>query len=139
MSADVSKIFATGLGRVHAALAALTAAGALPALDASRVVVEPPRDPTHGDMATNVAMVLAKDAGKKPRELAELVAEQLRADDLIAKVDVAGPGFINLALKREAWIDTLRAAINAGPDYGRGTSDPHKVNVEYVSANPTGP
>ena len=132
-------IFATVLGRVHAALAALTAAGALPALDASRVVVEPPRDPTHGDMATNVAMVLAKDAGKKPRELAELVAEKLRADELIAKVDVAGPGFINLALKPEAWIDTLRAAISAGTDYGRGTSGGHKVNVEYVSANPTGP
>src|ERR1043165_3995572 len=132
-------IFATVLDRVHAALAALAADGALPALDASRVVVEPPRDPTHGDMATNVAMVLAKEAGKKPRELAELAADKLRADDLIAKVDVAGPGFINLALKPEAWINTLRAAIKAGPDYGRNTSDGHKVNVEYVSANPTGP
>jgi arginyl-tRNA synthetase len=139
MSADVSNIFATVLGRVHAALAALTAASVLPALDASRVVVEPPRDPTHGDMATNVAMVLAKEAGKKPRELAELVAEKLRADDLIAKVDVAGPGFINLVLKPEAWINTLRVAIDAGSEYGRGTSDAHKVNVEYVSANPTGP
>src|SRR6478672_6270815 len=104
MSDQHRNIFATVLDRVHAALAALTAAGALPALDASRVVVEPPRDPAHGDMATNVAMVLAKEAGKKPRELAELVAERLRADDLIAKVDVAGPGFINLALKPEAWI-----------------------------------
>src|ERR1043165_6602159 len=132
-------IFATVLDRVHAALAALAADGALPALDASRVVVEPPRDPTHGDMATNVAMVLAKEAGKKPRELAELAADKLRADDLIAKVDVAGPGFINLALNPEAWINTLRAAIKAGPDYGRNTSDGHKVNVEYVSANPTGP
>ena len=132
-------IFATVLGRVHAALAALAAAGTLPALDGSRVVVEPPRDPTHGDMATNVAMVLAKEAGKKPRELAELVAEKLRADDLITKVDVAGPGFINLALRPEAWIDTLRSAINAGVDYGRGMADGHKVNVEYVSANPTGP
>jgi arginyl-tRNA synthetase len=139
MSDPHQNVFATVLGRVHAALAALTAAGALPALDASRVVVEPPRDPSHGDMATNVAMVLAKEAGKKPRELAELVAGSLRADDLIAKVDVAGPGFINLALKPEAWIDTLRAAINAGTDYGRGTADGHKVNVEYVSANPTGP
>src|SRR3954454_24180279 len=139
MSDPYQHIFATVLGRVHAAVAALTAAGALPALDASRVVVEPPRDPTHGDMATNVAMVLAKEAGKKPRELAELVAEKLRADKLIAKVDVAGPGFINLALKREAWIDTLRATIIAGADYGRGASGGHKVNVEYVSANPTGP
>src|SRR3954452_1093365 len=139
MSDPYQHIFATVLGRVHAAVAALTAAGALPALDASRVVVEPPRDPTHGDMATNVAMVLAKEAGKKPRELAELVAEKLRADKLIAKVDVAGPGFINLALKPVAWIDTLRATIIAGADYGRGASDGHKVNVEYISANPTGP
>src|SRR5690242_11777481 len=136
MADPYQNIFATVLGRVHAALAALTAAGALPALDPARVVVEPPRDPSHGDMATNVAMVLAKEAGKKPRELAELVAAKLRADDLIANVDVAGPGFINLALKPEAWTDTLRAAINAGGDYGRGTADGHKVNVEYVSANP---
>src|SRR3954451_1308799 len=139
MSDPYQHIFATVLGRVHAAVAALTAAGALPALDESRVVVEPPRDPTHGDMATNVAMVLAKEAGKKPRELAELVGEKLRADKLIAKVDVAGPGFINLALKPVAWIDTLRATIIAGADYGRGASDGHKVNVEYISANPTGP
>src|SRR5213078_3229001 len=137
--ADTSNIFATVLDRLHAALGALTASGALRALDASRVVVEPPRDATHGDMAANAAMVLAKDAGKKPRELAELVAEKLRADDLIAKVDVAGPGFINLALKPEAWINTLRASIDAGTEYGRGKSDAHKVNVEYVSANPTGP
>src|SRR5207253_2811904 len=95
MPAPHQNIFATVLERVHAALAALSAAGALPALDASRVVVEPPRDAAHGDMATNAAMVLAKEAGKKPRELAELIAEKLRADDLIAKVDVAGPGFIN--------------------------------------------
>src|SRR4051794_17261025 len=139
MAAQYQNIFATVLGRVHAALAALMTEGALPALDASRVVVEPPRDPSHGDMATNVAMVLAKEAGKKPRELAELVAEKLRADKLIAKVDVAGPGFINLALKPVAWIDTLRATIIAGADYGRGASDGHKVNVEYISANPTGP
>jgi arginyl-tRNA synthetase len=137
--ADTSNIFATVLARVHAALGALTASGALPALDASRVVVEPPRDAAHGDMATNAAMVLAKDAGKKPRELAELIAEKLRADDLIEKVDVAGPGFINLALKPPVWADALRSAIVAGGDYGRGTADGHKVNVEYVSANPTGP
>jgi arginyl-tRNA synthetase len=137
---DTSNIFATVLERVHAALAALTAAGALPALDAARVVVEPPRDATHGDMATNAAMVLAKEAAKKPRELADLIAEKLRADDLIAKVDVAGPGFINLALKPNVWADTLRSAIVAGADYGRsnlGKGAP--INVEYVSANPTGP
>src|SRR5256714_4200681 len=120
--AHTSDIFATVLDRVHAALAALTAAGSLPVLDASRVVVEPPRDATHGDMATNAAMVLAKDAGRKPRELAELIAEKLRADDLIARVDVAGPGFINLALKPDVWADTLRSAITAGADYGRGAA-----------------
>ena len=91
-------------------------------------------------MATNAAMVLAKDAGKKPHELAEVLAEKLRADDLVAKVEVAGPGFINLTLKPKAWIDALRAVLAAGADYGRsrmGQGMP--VDVEYVSANPTGP
>jgi arginyl-tRNA synthetase len=104
----------------------------------SRVLVEPPRDAAHGDMATNAAMVLAKDAGKKPRELADAIAEKLRADDLIEKVDVAGPGFINLTLKAPVWAAALRAAIKAGPTYGHGAAT-GKVNVEYVSANPTGP
>ena len=84
----------------------------------SRVTVEPPRDPSHGDMATNAAMVLAKDAGKKPRELAEAIAEKLRADRSIANVDVAGPGFINLTLKPAAWIEALRRAVAAGARYG---------------------
>jgi len=139
MPTDTSNIFATVLARVHAALGALTASGALPALDASRVVVEPPRDAAHGDMATNAAMVLAKDAGKKPRELAELIADKLRADDMIAKVDVAGPGFINLTLKPNVWADALRSTIVAGPAFGKGAASGHRVNVEYVSANPTGP
>jgi arginyl-tRNA synthetase len=139
MAATHQNIFATVLGRVHAALAALTAAGSLPALDPARVVVEPPRDPSHGDMATNAAMVLAKEAGKKPRELADLIVEKLRADELIARADVAGPGFINLALKPGVWADTLRSTIEAGDNYGHGKSGSHKVNVEYVSANPTGP
>jgi arginyl-tRNA synthetase len=134
-------IFAELLAHVRAATDALIAAGALPAgLDQSRVTVEPPRDPSHGDVATNAAMVLAKDAGKKPRDLAEAIADRLRADDLIASVDVAGPGFINLTLKAGAWIDALRSAVQVGSDYGRsdiGGGAP--VNVEYVSANPTGP
>jgi arginyl-tRNA synthetase len=133
-------VFATVLGRVHAAIDALTADGHLPRLDASRVVVEPPRDAAHGDMATNAAMVLSKDAGKKPRELAEMIAEKLRADDLVARVDVAGPGFINLALKSTVWIEALRGAIEADADFGRSTlGNAELVNVEYVSANPTGP
>ena len=130
---DYSNIFATVLGRVHAANDALIASGALPALDLSRVLVEPPRDASHGDMATNAAMVLAKDAGKKPRELAELIAEKLRADDLIAKVDVAGPGFINLALKPAAWLAALRSAIAAGPDYGRGAGDRRARSMSNTS------
>src|SRR5690242_5220534 len=134
-------IFAIVLDKVRAANAALMADGVLPAgIDQSRVVVEPPRDPTHGDMATNAAMVLAKDAGKKPRELAEAIAERLRADDKIARVDVAGPGFINLALKPHVWVEELRLVLEMGKDYGRSAiGKREKVNVEYVSANPTGP
>ncbi len=134
-------IFAELLGRVRDANEKLIAAGVMPAgIDLSRVTVEPPRDPSHGDMATNAAMVLAKEAGKKPRDLAEAIAERLRADPLIEKADVAGPGFINMTLKPAAWIDALRTAIERGANYGRshiGAGEP--VNVEYVSANPTGP
>jgi arginyl-tRNA synthetase len=124
------------LARVHAASAAVLGASA----DLSRVVVEPPRDPTHGDMATNAAMVLAKEAGKKPRELAEAIAEILRAEPNVEKVDVAGPGFINLTLKTHVWGEELRVALTLGADYGRSAmGNGGKVNVEYVSANPTGP
>jgi arginyl-tRNA synthetase len=134
-------IFALVLDKVRAANSALIADSVLPAgIDQSRVVVEPPRDAAHGDMATNAAMVLAKDAGKKPRELADAIATKLRADPLVAKVDVAGPGFINLTLKPAAWIDALRAVLEAGPEYGRSRAGQGvPVNVEYVSANPTGP
>jgi arginyl-tRNA synthetase len=127
--------------RVIAANEALVAAGFLPqGIDLSRVLVEPPRDASHGDMATNAAMVLAKDAGKKPREIADALAEKLRGDDLVEKIDVAGPGFINLTLKASAWREAIRAAILAGKDYGRSNvGKGEKVNVEYVSANPTGP
>jgi arginyl-tRNA synthetase len=91
-------------------------------------------------MATNAAMVLAKDARKKPRELADAIAEKLRADALVAKVEVAGPGFINLTLKPSAWIAALQTVLAAGGDYGRGQAGQGApINVEYVSANPTGP
>src|SRR6516162_2122739 len=134
-------IFAAILDKVRAANDALVADGVLPAgIDQSRIVVEPPRESAHGDMATNAAMVLAKDAGKKPRELAEAVAAKLRDDELVAKAEVAGPGFINLTLKPAAWIGALRAVLAAGADYGRGdVGESAAVNVEYVSANPTGP
>jgi len=141
MAGGGTHIFALMLERVRGAIAALAAAGTVPiGLDLSRIVVEPPRDASHGDMATNAAMVLAKDAAKKPRELADAIAEKLRKDPLVAAVDVAGPGFINLTLKPAAWMQALRDAIAAGPDYGRSKlGGGEKVNVEYVSANPTGP
>src|ERR1700712_1234612 len=134
-------LFADVLARVHAICAVLATEGQWPdGIDFSRVVVEPPRDASHGDMATNAAMVLAKEARAKPRELADKFAEKLRADDLIASVDVAGPGFINLTLKPQVWADALRTVLREGAAYGKsaiGNAD--KVNVEYVSANPTGP
>jgi arginyl-tRNA synthetase len=134
-------LFADVLARVHAICAALAAEGNWPAgVDFSRVVVEPPRDASRGDMATNAAMVLAKDAKTKPRELAEAIAARLRADELISSVDIAGPGFINLTLQPSAWAEALRTVLREGEDYGRLASiSSARVNVEYVSANPTGP
>ncbi len=143
MSTEISQgnIFATVALRIRSATAALIAAGYLPAnVDQARMTVEPPRDPAHGDMATNAAMVFAKDAGKKPREVAEKYVAALRGDELLAKVDVAGPGFINLTLKPEAWTKALAEALRLGAQYGKsdiGRGAP--INVEYVSANPTGP
>src|ERR1700678_312333 len=134
-------LFANVLARVHAVCGALAAEGGWPAgTDLSRVVVEPPRDAAHGDMATNAAMVLAKEAKAKPRDLADAIAARLRADDLVASVEVAGPGFINLTLKPSAWSDALRTVLRQGEAYGRSTAGAaENVNVEYVSANPTGP
>jgi arginyl-tRNA synthetase len=134
-------LFADVLAHVHAICAALATEDSWPAgIDFSRIVVEPPRDASHGDMATNAAMVLAKEAGAKPRELAEKIAERLRADDLIASVDIAGPGFINLTLKPQVWADALRTILHEGEAYGRSAiGGGEKVDVEYVSANPTGP
>jgi arginyl-tRNA synthetase len=134
-------LFANVLARVHAVCGALATEAGWPAdIDLSRVVVEPPRDASHGDMATNAAMVLAKEAKAKPRDLAEQIAAKLRADDLIASVDVAGPGFINLTLKPAAWSEALRTVLREGASYGQSTAGgSEKVNVEYVSANPTGP
>ena len=134
-------LFADVLARVHAICADLAAEGQWPdGIDFSRVVVEPPRDASHGDMATNAAMVLAKEAKAKPRDLADKFAKKLRADTLIASVDVAGPGFINLTLKPQVWTDALRTVLREGASYGtRAIGKAGKVNVEYVSANPTGP
>ncbi|HEY8335248.1 MAG TPA: arginine--tRNA ligase [Tardiphaga sp.] len=141
MSVPSPHLFANVLARVHAACQALAAEGVLPAgLDLARVVVEPTREASHGDMATNAAMVLAKEAKSKPKDIAEAIAAKLRDDDLIASVDVAGPGFINLTLKTAAWADALRAVLRDCERYGHSAvGAAEKVNVEYVSANPTGP
>jgi arginyl-tRNA synthetase len=123
------------------ALAAMTAEGVLPAgLDVSAVAVEPPRDAGHGDMATNAAMVLAKPAGRNPREIAEALAPRLAADPRIAAAEVAGPGFLNLRLATPVWASLVEKVLAEGADYGRSTmGTSQKVNVEFVSANPTGP
>ena len=105
-------IFAQVLDRVRAANQELIAEGFLPAdADQSRVLVEAPREASHGDLATNAALLLAKGAGRKPREVAERLAEKLRSDALIAKADVAGPGFINLTLRNEAWANELTTVL----------------------------
>jgi len=127
--------------RVADALGRLAGEGKIPSgLDASRVVVEPPRDPSHGDLATNAAMVLAKEARMNPRALAELVVADLQGDPRVTKVDIAGPGFINIRLAPEVLHEVLRAAVVDGAGFGRsGQGAGQPVNVEYVSANPTGP
>ncbi|MER9922632.1 arginine--tRNA ligase [Mesorhizobium sp. M0048] len=108
--------------------------------DLSRIAVEPPRDASHGDLATNAAMVLAKPTGQNPRALAERLAEALRADEDIAAAEIAGPGFVNLRLKDGFWQAHLTALLGEGRNYGRSTiGGGKKTNVEYVSANPTGP
>ncbi|MGA1684734.1 MAG: arginine--tRNA ligase, partial [Gemmobacter sp.] len=126
---------------VLAALGEMQAAGTLPAgLDFGAVTVEPPRDAGHGDMATNAAMVLAKPAGMQPRAIAEALAARLGADGRIASAEVAGPGFLNLRLAPEVWQGVIGAILAAGADYGRATLGAgRRVNVEFVSANPTGP
>ncbi len=126
---------------LKAALAELTEAGALPTgLSHANVTVEPPRDASHGDLATNAAMVLAKPAGMNPRALAEALVAALRTKPGIAAAEVAGPGFINLKLADNVWHAQINAMLGAGSDYGRSTvGQAKRINVEYVSANPTGP
>ncbi len=119
----------------------LSTEGRIPGdLDVSRITVEPPRDASHGDMATNAAMILAKPAGMAPRALAEMLADLLRARDDIAGVEIAGPGFINMRLDAAFWPGVVRAVLEQGEDFGSlAPGSQGKVNVEYVSANPTGP
>uniref|UniRef100_UPI003569ADAB arginine--tRNA ligase domain-containing protein n=1 Tax=Shimia sp. TaxID=1954381 RepID=UPI003569ADAB len=126
---------------VIGALESLQTEGVLPAgLDFANVAVEPPRDAAHGDMATNAAMVLAKPAKMKPRDIAESLASKLAEDGRITSAEVAGPGFLNLRLAPQLWQGLVKAALESGADFGRSTMGRGKrVNVEYVSANPTGP
>ncbi len=134
-------LFADIHALVLESLGAMEAGGVLPAaLDLSAVTVEPPRDPAHGDMATNAAMVLAKPAGLQPRAIATALAERLAADPRIAAAEVAGPGFLNLRLAPAVWQDLVGAVLRAGIEYGRSTmGQGRRVNIEFVSANPTGP
>lgn len=127
--------------RVIEALDVLVRAGDLPGgLDFANVTVEPPRDPLHGDMATNAAMVLAKPSGQKPRDIALKLAEQLMSDGRIIAADVAGPGFLNLRLANDVWQGLIGQVLNMGQQYGTSSMGiGKKVNVEFVSANPTGP
>jgi arginyl-tRNA synthetase len=119
----------------------LVASGALPGgIDRRSVTVEPPRDAAHGDLATNAAMVLAKPAGTNPRSLAELIKPKLEALPPVTSVEIAGPGFINIRLDPDAWRDELRTILRTGGEYGLSQiGGNERVNVEYVSANPTGP
>ena len=126
---------------VLTSLEAMQAQGVLPAdLDFANVAVEPPRDGAHGDMATNAAMVLAKPAKMKPRDIADALARHLILDPRIEAVDVAGPGFLNMRLSSALWQGVIGTVLDQGADFGRSDmGQGKKVNVEYVSANPTGP
>ena len=134
-------IFQDFSSRIEAILAALdlkAADGSAP--DFKRIAVEPPRDASHGDLACNAAMVLAKAVGQNPRALADVIAGKIREDADVAQVDVAGPGFINIRLNPVYWQNHLASILNVGKGYGKSAIGANeKINVEYVSANPTGP
>ena len=134
-------LFADIRAHVIDALTDMVDSGALPGgLSFDNVTVEPPRDAAHGDMATNAAMVLAKPAGLKPRDIADGLAARLADDPRIMSAQVAGPGFLNLRLDPQIWQDVVRAVLTSGAGYGHSKMGQGlSVNVEYVSANPTGP
>ncbi|MAM37595.1 MAG: arginine--tRNA ligase [Erythrobacter sp.] len=138
---DIQTLHAGFTARIDAVLNALEMEGHLPAeTNRSGVTVEPPRDPSHGDLATNAAMVLAKQAKTNPRALAEMIIAHLNRDPDIIEATIAGPGFINLRLSDTAWLRELEAIASLGERYGRSQiGGGQVVNIEYVSANPTGP
>jgi len=123
------------------ALKAMQADGALPAdLALPAIEVEFPRDPSHGDLSSNAAMILAKPARMKPRDIAEALKAHLAGETIIERIDVAGPGFLNLTFKASFWQGVISEIERQGEGYGRAAeTSKGKVNVEYVSANPTGP
>ncbi len=137
----MTTVYQTYAAHVADAVAALVAAGELPAgLDTRHVTVEAPRDASHGDLATNAAMVLAKPAGRKPRDIAVALAQSLAELPDVAAAELAGPGFLNIRLKPGVWAGELATILSDGPDYGRSSMGAgQRVNIEYVSANPTGP
>jgi arginyl-tRNA synthetase len=134
-------LFADIRALVVATLEQMVAQDALPVdLSFDAITVEPPRDAAHGDMATNAAMVLAKPAGMKPRDIAEALSTRLTADERITSAEVAGPGFLNLRLAPSVWQQVAGGVLEAGTDFGRSAlGQGVSVNVEYISANPTGP
>ena len=138
---DIQTLHAGFAAKIDAVLNALEMEGHLPPqTDRANVTVEPPRDPSHGDLATNAAMVLAKQAKTNPRALADLIVEHLKREPDIIEASVAGPGFINLRLSDQAWLRELKAIAALGGGYGRSQlGGGQVVNIEYVSANPTGP
>ena len=134
-------IFNTYKDQIRHVLSQLEQDGVLPeGTDTSRVTMEPPRDPSHGDMATNAAMVLSKAAGMKPRDLADAIAAKLKDCAGVTEVSIAGPGFINMRLDASRWQECVQDILTAGTSYGDSDmGQGKKINVEYVSANPTGP
>ena len=138
---QTNTLYAAYAALIETVLTDLVGEGVLPVgTSFANVTLEPPRDPSHGDLATNAAMVLAKGAGTNPRNLAAAITAKLAAFPAIAATDIAGPGFINLRLGADAWLTELQAIAALGSEYGRSAMGHGlKVNVEYVSANPTGP
>ncbi len=141
MTNHTQPVFAAFAEVIDAALDALETAGTLPpGLPRGAITCEPPREASHGDLSTNAAMVLAKPAATNPRALAGLLIAQLAGEPRIVSAEIAGPGFINLRLDHPTWLAELRLIAQTGADYGRSVMGGGKiVNVEYVSANPTGP
>ncbi|MGB3165584.1 MAG: arginine--tRNA ligase [Alteraurantiacibacter sp.] len=138
---EIRTLYAAFAERIDAVLAALELEGVLPPeTPRANVSVEPPRDPSHGDLATNAAMVLSKHAKSNPRALAERVVAHLDRDPLIESAEIAGPGFINLRLAPQLWREEIATIAALGDDYGKSAMGAgQRVNLEYVSANPTGP